>query len=229
MIPIDTVRAAINEAERAANRPPGSVRLLAVSKARTAAEVRAAHAAGLSEFGENYAQEAVAKMAVLADLDITWHYIGGIQSNKTHDIAKHFQWVHTVDRLKIATRLDAAASRELNVCIQVNVDSEPQKNGVALADLSALVSCVSALPKLRLRGLMAIPERGRASSSFQRTKALFDAMAPTAGPQWDTLSMGMSDDFAVAIKEGSTLVRIGTAIFGPRHPKPLAIEATGRP
>ena len=228
MILIDTVRVAISEAERAANRPAGSVRLLAVSKARTATEVRAAHAAGLSEFGENYAQEAVAKMAALADLAITWHYVGGIQSNKTHDIAKHFQWVHTVDRLKIATRLDAAASREINVCIQVNVDSEPQKNGVAPADLATLVCGVAQLPKLRLRGLMAIPERGRTSSSFQRTKALFDALAPTAGPHWDTLSMGMSDDFAVAIKEGSTLVRIGTAIFGARHPKPLAIEAAGR-
>ena len=228
MILIDTVRGAINEAERAANRPAGSVRLLAVSKARTAAEVRAAHAAGLSEFGENYAQEAVAKIAALADLDITWHYVGGIQSNKTHDIAERFQWVHTVDRLKIATRLDAAASREINVCIQVNVDSEPQKNGVVPADLATLVCGVAQLPKLRLRGLMAIPERGRTSSSFRRTKALFDAQTPTAGPHWDTLSMGMSDDFAVAIKEGSTLVRIGTAIFGPRHPKPLAIEATRR-
>lgn len=213
---IDAVRAAIRTTEEAARRPPGSVDLLAVSKARSAAEVRAAHGHGLRHFGENYAQEAIAKVRALADLDITWHFIGAIQSNKTRDLARHFQWIHTVDRAKVATRLNAAAEQDLDVCIQVNVDAEPQKAGVHPDELPALVACVSDLPRLKLRGLMVIPEPGNSRASFRRTRQLFEALAPTAGEHWDTLSMGMSDDFADAIAEGATLVRIGTAIFGPR-------------
>ena len=213
---IDAVRAAVRAAEEAARRPPDSVQLLAVSKARAAAEVRAAHARGLRDFGENYAQEAIEKVRALADLDITWHFIGAIQSNKTRDLARHFQWIHTVDRAKVATRLNAAAERDLDVCIQVNIDAEPQKAGVDPTELPALVACVSDLPRLKLRGLMVIPEPGHSRASFRRTRQLFEALAPSAGEHWDTLSMGMSGDFADAIAEGATLVRIGTAIFGPR-------------
>ena len=213
---VDAVRAAIRMAAEDAGRPPGSVRLLAVSKARSAAEIRAAHAHGLRHFGENYTREAIAKVRALADLDITWHFIGAIQSNKTRDLARHFQWIHTVDRAKVATRLNAAARRDLDVCIQVNIDAEPQKAGVDPADLPALVACVANLARLKLRGLMVIPEPGAPRDSFRRTRQLFDALAPRAGEHWDTLSMGMSDDFADAIAEGATLVRIGTAIFGPR-------------
>lgn len=213
---IDTVRTAIRTAAEAARRPPDSVDLLAVSKARSAAEIRAAHGHGLRHFGENYAQEAIAKVRALADLDITWHFIGAIQSNKTRDLAQHFQWIHTVDRAKVATRLNAAAKQDLDVCIQVNIDAEPQKAGVHPDELPALVACVSDLPWLKLRGLMVIPEPGHSRASFRRTRQLFDALAPSAGEHWDTLSMGMSDDFADAIAEGATLVRIGTAIFGPR-------------
>lgn len=214
---IDAVRAAIRKAEEGARRPPGSVHLLAVSKARTAAEVRDAHGHGLRHFGENYAQEAVAKVQALADLDITWHFIGAIQSNKTRDLARHFQWIHTVDRARIARRLSAAAERDLDVCIQVNIDAEPQKAGVDPVDLPTLVGYVADLPRLKLRGLMVIPEPGDPRDSFRRTRQLFDALASCAGEHWDTLSMGMSDDFADAIAEGATLVRIGTAIFGPRR------------
>ena len=213
---IDAVRAAVRTAEEAARRPRHSVQLLAVSKARGPAEVRAAHARGLRHFGENYAQEAIEKVRALADLDITWHFIGAIQSNKTRDLARHFQWIHTVDRAKVATRLNAAAERDLDVCIQVNIDAEPQKAGVDPTKLPALVECVSDLPRLKLRGLMVIPEPGHSRASFRRTRQLFEALAPSAGKHWDTLSMGMSGDFADAIAEGATLVRIGTAIFGPR-------------
>ncbi len=214
---IGAVRAAIAEAERRAGRAPHGVQLLAVSKARRAAEVRAAHDAGLRAFGENYLQEAMAKLPELADLDIDWHFIGAIQANKTRDIARNFQWIHTIDRAKIATRLDGAAARRLEVCIQVNVDAEPQKAGVAPDRLPALVAHVASLPRLRLRGLMVIPRPGTdVRASFRRAKALFDANAAAAGPRWDTLSMGMSDDFQIAIEEAATLVRVGTAIFGPR-------------
>lgn len=214
---VDAVRAAIREAEEGARRPPGSVDLLAVSKARTAPEVRAAHSHGLRDFGENYAQEAIAKVQALADLDVIWHFIGAIQSNKTRDLARHFQWIHTVDRAKVARRLNAAAERDLDVCIQVNIDAEPQKAGVDPAGVPALVGCVADLPRLKLRGLMVIPEPGDPRDSFRRTRQLFDALASCAGEHWDTLSMGMSDDFADAIAEGATMVRIGTAIFGPRR------------
>ena len=213
---IDAVRAAIRKAEERARRKPGSVHLLAVSKARTATEVRTGHGHGLRHFGENYVQEAIAKVQALADLDITWHFIGAIQSNKTRDLARHFQWIHTVDRAKVARRLSAAAERDLDVCIQVNIDAEPQKAGVDPDGLPALVSCVADLPRLKLRGLMVIPEPGDPRDSFRQTRQLFDAVASRAGEHWDTLSMGMSDDFADAIAEGATLVRIGTAIFGPR-------------
>ena len=203
--------------------PANPVRLLAVSKTRTAAEVQTAHRAGLTDFGENYVQEAQAKIAALADLDIAWHFIGAIQSNKTRDIARHFHWIHTVDRSRVASRLDAAAQRPLDVCIQVNIDAEPRKAGVAPDALPPLVAHIVGLPRLRLRGLMAIPRPdGNNRASFRRTRQLFNTLAPQAGPYWDTLSMGMSADFETAIEEGATIVRIGTAIFGPRPPKSKA-------
>ena len=214
---INAVRAVIAQAARP-RRAVADPRLLAVSKAHSAAQVRAAYAAGQREFGENYVREALAKIAALADLDIAWHFIGAIQSNKTRDIARHFHWVHTVDRAKIATRLDAAVDRPLDVCVQVNVDAEPQKAGIEPNALPALIAHIAALPRLRLRGLMVIPRQdGDRRLAFRRTRMLFQSVASNAGEHWDTLSMGMSDDFETAIGEGATIVRIGTAIFGPRN------------
>lgn len=197
-----------------------AVRLLAVAKTRSVAEVAAAYHAGQTEFGENYLQEALAKVSALACLDIRWHFVGAIQSNKTRDIARCFHWVHTLDRRRIATRLAAAAQRDINVCIQVNVDNEPQKAGVAPQALPALLDHVRREPRLRLRGLMVIPKPdGDVRGSFRRTRQLFETLAPQAGEHWDTLSMGMSADYVAAIEEGATIVRIGTAIFGPRPAK----------
>ena len=215
---IEAVNAAIGGAERRAGGAEGQVRLVAVSKARSATEVRAAYHAGQREFGENYLQEAVVKLTGLAGLDIVWHFIGAIQSNKTREIARYFQWIHTVDRARIAHRLNAAAERPLDVCLQVNIDAEPQKAGVSPGELPGLVAQVRDLPRLRLRGLMAIPRvDGDHRAGFRRLNHLFGELADTAGEHWDTLSMGMSDDFETAIEEGATLVRIGTAIFGPRQ------------
>ena len=220
---IAVVRAGIGDAEHAARRRAGSVRLLAVSKTRSATEIRAAHAAGVSDFGENYAQEGVAKAQKLADLDITWHFIGAIQANKTRAIARHFQWVHSVDRQRVASRLNAAAERPINVCVQVNVDAETGKAGVAPDAAPALIEAMAELPRLRLRGLMAVPmPRRDPRPAFQRLRALFDTLASTAPTHWDTLSMGMSADYPAAIAAGATIVRIGTAVFGPRAPKPPA-------
>ena len=216
------VEAAIRAAEAGAGRPSGAVRLLAVSKTRTAAEVAALRAAGITDFGENYLQEALRKIHELAHHGITWHFIGAIQSNKTRDIARHFDWVHTVDRVRVADRLNAAANRALDVCLQVNVDEEPQKAGVAPDAAGELLGRVMELESLRPRGLMAIPKTGDPEAtrgSFRRLRCLFDDLAATAGPSWDTLSMGMSGDFEVAVEEGSTLVRVGTALFGPRPRK----------
>ncbi|MDE0177119.1 MAG: YggS family pyridoxal phosphate-dependent enzyme [Gammaproteobacteria bacterium] len=214
---IETVNAAIGLAERRTSRSPGRAHLIAVSKARSAGEVHAAYEAGQRDFGENYLQEAVAKMTALSGLDIVWHFIGAIQSNKTRDIARRFHWVHTVDRARIASRLDAAAERPLDICVQVNIDAEPQKAGVAASDLPALLTHIRGLSRLRLRGLMAIPRAdGDHRTSFRALRSLFDGLADDAGDHWDTLSMGMSDDFEIAIEEGATMVRIGTAIFGPR-------------
>lgn len=214
---IEAVSAAIGLAEGRTGRSSSRVRLIAVSKARSAAEVHAAYEAGQRDFGENYLQEAAAKMTALADLDIVWHFIGAIQSNKTRDIARRFQWIHTVDRARIASRLDVAAERPLDICVQVNIDAEPQKAGVAPADLPALVTHIRGLSRLRLRGLMAIPRAdGDHRASFRALRSLFDAHADDAGDHWDSLSMGMSDDFEIAIEEGANIVRIGTAIFGPR-------------
>ena len=198
------------------------MRLLAVSKTWPADSVREAAAAGQRAFGENYVQEGVAKVEALAGLGLEWHFIGPLQSNKTRLVANSFAWVHSIDRLKIAERLSEQRDVHLpplEVCIQVNVSGEASKSGVAPDDLPELARAVSALPRLRLRGLMAIPEP---TSDVALQRARFASLRQlreqlnAGGLQLDTLSMGMSDDLEAAIAEGSTMVRVGTAIFGGR-------------
>ena len=219
---LETVRKRIAAACLAAGRAPGDVRLLAVSKTFGPEAVAEAHAAGQTAFGENYIQEAVEKMAALSHLPLEWHCIGPIQSNKTRLVAQHFAWAHTVDRLKIAQRLSEQRPPELpplQVCIQVNVDGGPTKSGVLPAETLALAREVAALPRLRLRGLMCIPEPApdfvAARAVFMQAKAVFDQIKAN-GLGLDTLSMGMTADLEAAIDAGSTLVRVGTAIFGGR-------------
>ncbi|WP_025131038.1 YggS family pyridoxal phosphate-dependent enzyme [Pseudomonas sp. PH1b] len=213
----------IRSACQVAQRNPDSVRLLAVSKTKPAAALREAHAAGLCDFGENYLQEALGKQQELADLPLSWHFIGPIQSNKTRAIAEHFDWVHSVDRLKIAQRLSEQRPAELaplNICIQVNVSGEASKSGCAPAELPALAAAISALPRLQLRGLMAIPEptedRDAQDAAFAAVQALNNQLRDSLGLPLDTLSMGMSHDLEAAIAQGATWVRIGTALFGAR-------------
>jgi pyridoxal phosphate enzyme (YggS family) len=221
---LQQVRARIVTACTAVGRDPASVRLLAVSKTFDADAVRSAHAAGQRAFGENYVQEGVAKIEALADLraQLEWHCIGPLQSNKTRVVAAHFDWVHSIDRLKIAERLAEqrpAGLPPLQVCLQVNVDGGANKSGLAPEDAVALAQAVAALPRLRLRGLMAIPEPAPDFASqralFLRTVAVFEQIRG-AGIAVDTLSLGMSADLEAAVAAGSTMVRIGTAIFGPR-------------
>lgn len=217
------VRQRIDDATRAAGRAPGAVRLLAVSKTFSAADVRAVHGLGQREFGENYVQEATDKRAQLADLaDIEWHLIGPLQSNKARAAAAAFDWVETVDRPRIAARLSAArpATAPLDVLVQVNVSGEATKSGVAPAAAVGLARYVATLPNLRFRGIMGIPEpngeAGRLRAQFRALRACFDACRE-AGLAPDTLSMGMSGDLELAIAEGATEVRVGTAIFGERR------------
>lgn len=204
------------------------MRLLAVSKTFPAEAIRAAHAAGQQAFGESYVQEAVAKIEALADLPIEWHFIGPIQSNKTRPIAEHFAWVHSVDRAKIADRLSAARPPQLpdlQICLQVNVSKEHTKSGVAPEQLAALARHVRDLPRLKLRGLMAIPEPtadpARQHEAFRRLRRLLEQLN-AEGFALDTLSMGMSDDLEAAIAEGATIVRVGSAIFGARKREAIA-------
>jgi pyridoxal phosphate enzyme (YggS family) len=200
------------------------VMLLAVSKAQTSDLLREAYAAGQTCFGENYLQEAINKQAELKDLEIEWHFIGPIQSNKTQSIAQHFEWVHGVDRLKIAQRLNDARARQspLKICLQVNISGEESKSGVNPEELISLAQEVTKLPHIKLRGLMAIPEPTE-DPTIQRTqfikmRTLLEQLNQL-GHQLDTLSMGMSNDYMVAIEEGATIVRVGSAIFGARPPK----------
>ena len=216
---IAQVEARIRAAALAVQRDVTSVHLLAVSKTKPAAALRDAYAAGLRDFGENYLQEARAKQVELADLPLCWHFIGPIQSNKTRDIAEHFAWVHSVDRLKIAQRLSEQRPADLpplNICIQVNVSGEASKSGCTPADLPALAAAISALPRLKLRGLMAIPEptedRAEQDAAFAQVRSLQERL----NMGLDTLSMGMSHDLESAIAQGATWVRIGTALFGAR-------------
>lgn len=212
----------IARAAEAAGRDAADVRLLAVSKTWPADSVREAAAAGQRAFGENYVQEGAEKVDALAGLGLEWHFIGPLQSNKTRQVANRFAWVHSIDRLKIAERLSAQRDVHLPplaVCIQVNVSGEASKSGVAPDELPALAHAVAALPRLRLRGLMAIPEPtsdvALQRARFAALRALCDRLN-AEGLALDTLSMGMSDDLEAAIAEGSTMVRVGTAIFGSR-------------
>lgn len=201
------------------------VRLLAVSKAQAALAIREAFSAGQTMFGENYLQEALEKQASLTDLAIEWHFIGPIQSNKTQLIANNFAWVHSVDRLKIAQRLNDARPKTLpplQVCIQVNVSDEDSKSGVLAKELEELASAIAVLPQLKLRGLMAIPapshDNNQQRAQFKQVRECYDALLDK-GFKLDTLSIGMSDDYSIAIEQGATIVRIGSALFGARLAK----------
>ena len=221
--PWQAVRSRIATAARAAGRDPAEVALLAVSKAFPAEAIRAAYALGQRSFGENYVQEAVAKIALLGDLhELQWHLIGPLQSNKARLAAQYFAWVHSVDRQKIAERLSAMRDEEarpLNVCVQVNISGEASKAGVAPAEALALATSIARLPRLRLRGFMGIaeptPEAHRQRAQFRILRELCER-GRAAGLSLDTLSMGMSADLEAAIAEGATLVRVGTALFGAR-------------
>ena len=206
-------------------RGPGEVTILSVSKQQPITAVEELFQAGQVNFGENFVQEAMKKIAKLKHLNIDWHFIGHIQSNKTRDIAEQFQWVHTVDRMKVATRLNDQRSHHstpLNVCIQVNQAKEPQKGGVDPTDVEALARGIIELPCLKLRGLMTIPPTTKnpadSAQFFSELRKLKEQLV-TKGIPMDTLSMGMSSDLEIAIREGSTIVRVGTAIFGPRTQK----------
>jgi pyridoxal phosphate enzyme (YggS family) len=220
---LQAVRGRISSAARAAGRDAAAVSLLAVSKTHTPALIREAYAAGQRAFGENYVQEAEAKMASLADLPLDWHLVGPLQSNKTRLVAERFHWVHTVDREKVARRLSEQrppALAPLEVLVQVNVSGEASKSGVAPREAPALARAVAALPRLRLRGLMTVPEPTPDAqlqrARFRELRGIFESLQ-REGFALDTLSMGMSDDLEAAIAEGSTMVRIGTAIFGKRR------------
>ena len=224
---MQAVEATIAAAAEASGRPRSSVQLLAVSKTFPMEAVLEAMAAGQRAFGENYLQEGVEKIAAVAraqpDTPVEWHFIGPIQSNKTRPIATSFAWVHTVERLKIAQRLSEQRPPEmgpLNVCLQVNISGEATKSGATPAELPALAREVAALPNLRLRGLMAIPEAqsdpALQRAAFARLRVLAESLR-AGGLPIDTLSMGMSGDMAAAIAEGATIVRVGSAIFGSRH------------
>ncbi|WP_018871767.1 YggS family pyridoxal phosphate-dependent enzyme [Thioalkalivibrio sp. ALJ16] len=223
---LKAVRGRIKSACREAGRDPASVRLLAVSKTRDSDEIRALHALGQTAFGENYVPELVAKYDGLEappePLGLEWHFVGALQGNKTRAVAERAAWVHTIDRERIARRLSEQRPADmppLQVCLQVNISEEPQKAGVTPEACAALAACVAELPRLQLRGLMTLPaaeeDRQRQREPFARLRALRDTLNER-GHTLDTLSMGMSGDLEAAILEGATLIRIGTALFGPR-------------
>ncbi len=219
---LQLVQRQIAEALEKYQRPVNSAALLAVSKTHPASDILDLYRLGQRRFGENYLQEALQKMAELADCDIEWHFIGPIQSNKTRDIAAHFSWVHSVERLKIAHRLSEqrpVGLAPLQICLQVNVSGEASKSGCSLQELPQLAAAIAELPRLKLRGLMAIPAP---TTDFEAQRRVFRTLREALeqlnsnGLQLDTLSMGMSGDLEAAVAEGATLLRIGTALFGPR-------------
>jgi PLP dependent protein len=222
--PVDVLNGLLQRISAAAARrlPPAAVRLLAVSKTRSAAEISALAALGVAAFGENYVQEALAKQAELTDLPLEWHLIGPLQSNKCRDAAHAFDWLQSVDRAKLVPLLQQhrpPALPPLNLLIQVNIDDEASKSGCHPDAIEGLAAAIAAQPRLRLRGLMAIPaphpDPARRRQAFAAMRALYERLA-SLHPGIDTLSMGMSEDFELAIEEGATLVRIGSALFGPR-------------
>ena len=228
---LQAVKSRIAAACAGVGRDPRDIVLVAVGKTFPAESLRAAHAAGQRDFGENQVQEALAKIGELRDLALVWHFIGPVQSNKTRAVAERFDWVHSIDRLKIAERLSAqrpAALPPLQACVQVNVSGEAAKAGVPPLEAPALARAVAGLPRLRLRGLMAIPEPTTdAALARRRFETVRDLAAQLVrdGLPLDTLSMGMSDDLEAAIAAGATMVRVGTAIFGPRpRPERAAVE-----
>ena len=219
---LNALRARIGEIERRYRREPGSVTLLAVSKTKPAEAVRAAVAAGQGVFGENHLQDAMTKVDALAGQGVSWHFIGAVQSNKTRPIAEHFDWVHGIEREKIATRLSAqrpTGRGPLDVCIEVDVSGEDTKSGVPASEVEPLARLIRELPGLRLRGLMAIPRPAEDFEAqripFRQLREILDDLN-AKGFGLDTLSMGMTGDLEAAVAEGATIVRIGTAIFGPR-------------
>ncbi|WP_455375744.1 YggS family pyridoxal phosphate-dependent enzyme [Kaarinaea lacus] len=218
------IRERIHQAAQECGRNPDEIQLLGVTKKCAAQDIRIAYEAGVRHFGESYLQEALPKISSLSDLDITWHFIGPIQSNKTRQIAEHFSWVHSVDRLKIATRLSEQRPVELgplNICIQVNISLEDSKSGIIAEAAKEFALQLSKLPGIRLRGLMAIVEK---TSDQQSQRGMFSQLRDILddlnqhGLSLDTLSMGMTDDLEAAVMEGSTLLRIGTGLFGQRQP-----------
>lgn len=220
------VRDRVQRAAERANRNPEDITILAVSKTRDASRLREAYTAGQHLFGENYLQEALEKQNALSDLNIEWHFIGPIQSNKTKPIAEHFTWVHSIDREKIATRLNEHRSENnqaLNVCIQVKIDDELSKSGVPVNEAEKLARSIGQLPHLKLQGLMAIPlarkDYQEQCNAFQQLQKLRDSLQQKLGYPLPTLSMGMSNDLEAAIACGATLIRIGTDLFGPREKK----------
>ena len=221
---IAAVRSRIAAAAQAGQRLPESIGLLAVSKTHSASAIEDAYRAGLCDLGENYLQEALEKQAQLSHLPLTWHFLGNIQSNKARTIAQQFDWVHAVDRLKIAERLAAqrpANTNPLNICLQVNISAEPSKSGCTPSELPELAQAVAKLDNIRLRGLMVIPQPTTSfeeqRTAFRHTRELMEQVNPLLPAPMDTLSMGMSDDLEAAVAEGATWVRIGTAIFGQRE------------
>lgn len=219
---LQVISAKITAAQsRAKHKQP--VTLLAVSKAQVAEKLREAYECGQRAFGENYVQEAITKQALLEDCNIEWHFIGPIQSNKTQLIAQHFSWVHSIDRIKIAQRLAKARAdftdQPLNVCIQVNSSEESSKSGAALSEVTDLANTITSLPSLKLRGIMAIPaptsDIAKQRDQFKIVYGIYDALKQHHAV--DTLSIGMSNDYEIAIEEGATIVRIGSAIFGKRE------------
>jgi pyridoxal phosphate enzyme (YggS family) len=219
---VNHVRSRISQAAKAAGRDPAAVTLVAVSKTQTAESIRVAATAGVTDFGENYLQEASSKMDTLSDLGVRWHFIGGIQSNKTRAIAERFDWVQSIDRLSIARRLSEQRpyhAPPLNLCIQVELVPEPNKGGIAPEQIGPLAAAIAELPRICLRGLMCVPppqpDAAAERAVFARLRVLLEELN-ARGHKLDTLSMGMSADFESAIAEGATLVRLGTALFGER-------------
>ncbi len=219
---LSKVRGQLATSARAAGRPVAGICLIGISKTQDVTAVRAAAGGGLKHFGENYLQDALPKIEATRALGLTWHYVGAVQANKTRDLAENFDWIHTVERLKVARRLNdqCPPGKVLNVCLQVNIDGDPNKSGVAPDAVDDLLQAAGDLPNLQIRGLMTILDpQSEPAASYQRLQSLFAGLQSPAPAVWDVLSMGMSSDYPAAIAAGATHVRVGTAIFGPRKPR----------